>query len=89
MSDQDRPGRRQFEEALHRFRRARAAGRRPGRPAALDVQPTTPFELQILHQYNELRRDYEELKKRVDWLTLAILGAALTMVLERVFANGP
>jgi hypothetical protein len=51
----------------------------------LDLRPTTPFEQLILAEYQALRRDYEELKKRVDWLTLAIVGAALTLVLERVF----
>lgn len=51
----------------------------------LNLAPTTPFEQSILHHYEELRRDYEDLKKRVDWLTLSIVGAALTLVLETVF----
>lgn len=51
----------------------------------LNLAPTTPFEQAILHHYEELRRDYEDLKKRVDWLTLSIVGAALTLVLETVF----
>ncbi len=65
--------------ALQRRRNARTP-----RPP-LDLRPTTPFEQLILAEYQALRRDYEELKKRVDWLTLAIVGAALTMVLERLF----
>lgn len=68
--------------ALQRRREARAP--RSPRPP-LDLRPTTPFEQLILAEYQALRRDYEELKKRVDWLTLAIVGAALTMVLERLF----
>lgn len=51
----------------------------------LNMAPTTPFEQSILHHYEELRRDYEDLKKRVDWLTLSIVGAAITLVLETVF----
>jgi len=51
----------------------------------LNLAPTTPFEQAMLHHYEELRRDYEDLKKRVDWLTLSIVGAALTFVLETIF----
>lgn len=76
------------QELRHALRRLRGrSGDKTPRP--LDLRPTTPFEQAILHQYQELRRDYEELKKRVDWLTLAILGAALTMVLERIFLTPP
>ena len=87
MSEQQRSGARHLGQALSRFRQARrqaAAEGAQGPP--LDLRPTTPFELEILHQYTELRRDYEELKKRVDWLTMAIIAAALTLVLERIFA---
>ncbi|NLF64764.1 MAG: hypothetical protein GX579_09180 [Chloroflexi bacterium] len=73
------PGESRLKAALQRRRAARAP-----RPP-LDLRPTTPFEQLILAEYQSLRRDYEELKKRVDWLTLAIVGAALTMVLERLF----
>lgn len=83
VSDPDRPGRAQFAAALRRFRRRRPS--REPRPA-LDLRPTTPFEQEILHQYQELRRDFEDLKKKVDWLTVAIVGAALTLVLERIFS---
>ena len=34
-----------------------------------------------------VRRDYEDLKKRVDWLTISIVGAALTFVLETIFTR--
>jgi hypothetical protein len=67
-----------------RLRRAVRRRRRDEPRAPLDLRPTTPFEQQILAEYQALRRDYEELKKRVDWLTLAILGAALASVLERI-----
>lgn len=53
----------------------------------LNLAPTTPFEQSILHHYEELRRDYEDLKTRVDWLTISIVGAALTFVLEKVFTG--
>jgi hypothetical protein len=52
----------------------------------LDTGPTTPFEQAILYRYEELQRNYEDLKKRVDWLTLAIVGAALTFILETLFS---
>lgn len=51
----------------------------------LNLAPTTPFEQAILHHYEALRRDVEDLKKRVDWLTVSIVGAALTFVLETIF----
>jgi hypothetical protein len=70
-----------------RLRRAVRRRRPEAARAPLDLRPTTPFEQQILAEYQALRRDFEELKKRVDWLTLAILGAALASVLERVFAG--
>ena len=41
----------------------------------------------MLHHYEELRRDFEDLKKRVDWLTISIVGAALTFVLETIFSR--
>lgn len=66
-----------------RFRRA--LRRRPTPRPPLDLRPTTPFEQQILAHYEQLRRDFDDLKKRVDWLTVAIVGAALTLVLERLF----
>lgn len=78
------PGESRLRAALKRRREARA-------PHALlpplDLRPTTPFEQLILAEYQALRRDYEELKKRVDWLTLSIVGAALTLVLERLFGG--
>ena len=84
MTGPDRPGARKLRHALRRFRRRRKAADLPRPP--LDLRPTTPFEQEILHQYQELRRDFEDLKKKVDWLTIAIVGAALTMILERIFA---
>jgi hypothetical protein len=79
-------GERQLRAVLRergaRRRAAEAAGRVP-----LDLRPTTPFEQLILAEYEALRREFEELKKRVDWLTLAIVGAALGLVLERVFGG--
>jgi len=76
------PAEQKLRHALRRFRH-RSGDKAP---LPLDLRPTTPFEQAILHQYQELRRDYEELKKRVDWLTLAIVGAALTFVLETIFS---
>jgi hypothetical protein len=83
-----RAGEARLRAALQRRREARAAqhGQRETLPP-LDLRPTTPFEQLILAEFQALRRDYEELKKRVDWLTLAILGAALTLVLERVIGG--
>lgn len=77
------PGASRLRAALQR-RRLAAAAPPPARPP-LDLRPTTPFEQQILAEYQALRRDFEELKKRVDWLTLAIVGAALASLLERLF----
>lgn len=77
------PGASRLRAALQR-RRLTAAAPPPARPP-LDLRPTTPFEQQILAEYQALRRDFEELKKRVDWLTLAIVGAALASLLERLF----
>ncbi|HSM57444.1 MAG TPA: hypothetical protein VK879_14935 [Candidatus Sulfomarinibacteraceae bacterium] len=87
----------QTQEQADGERRLRRAARRIGprrqrsqrKPAAdpLNLEPTTPFEQAILHHYQELRRDYEDLKKRVDWLTISIVGAALTFVLETIFTR--
>jgi hypothetical protein len=83
-------GENRLRAALQRRREARASRPLPGRRheplPALDLRPTTPFEQLILAEYQALRRDYEELKKRVDWLTLAIVGASLTLVLENLFS---
>jgi hypothetical protein len=73
------PGEERLRQALRRHRHP------PGRPP-LDLRPTTPFEQQLLAHYEQLRRDFDDLKKRVDWLTVAIVGAALTLVLERIFS---
>ena len=80
-----RPGEQRFREAVRNLR----ARSRPAPAPPLNLSPTTPFEHAILSQYDELRRDFDDLKKRVDWLTLAIVGAALTLVLERIFTNPP
>ena len=74
-------GESKLREALRKLRPGAAPKREP-----LNLDPTTPFEQAILHQYEELRRDYEDLKKRVDWLTIAIVGAALTFILETLFS---
>lgn len=75
------PGASRLRAALQRRRLAAP----PPARQPLDLRPTTPFEQQILAEYQALRRDFEELKKRVDWLTLAIVGAALASLLERLF----
>jgi hypothetical protein len=80
------PGETRLRHAL-RSRAARQQ-RPPPRPP-LDLRPTTPFEQQLLAHYEQLRRDFDDLKKRVDWLTLAILGTALTFVIERVLSGSP
>ena len=54
-------------------------------PAPLDDRPTTPFELWVLYELQGLRQDLDDIKKRVDWLTLAIVGASLTFILETIF----
>ena len=74
-------GEEKLKAAIARLRKKRS----PRPPINLD--PTTPFEQAILHHYEELRRDVEDLKKRVDWLTVAIVGAALTFVLETIFSR--
>jgi hypothetical protein len=85
-----RPGETRFRRAvhrtaaLHRHRRREPRHRQPLPP--LDLRPTTPFEQQLLAHYEQLRRDFDDLKKRVDWLTVAIVGAALTFVLETLFS---
>lgn len=76
-----RPGETSFRASLRRLSDRGLPARTP-----LDLRPTTPFEQQILAHYEQLRRDFDDLKKRVDWLTVAIVGAALTLVLERVFS---
>jgi hypothetical protein len=81
---QHRPGETRFRAALNRHRDRREQ-RHAARPP-LDLRPTTPFEQQILAHYEQLRRDFDDLKKRVDWLTVAIVGAALSLVLERFFS---
>ena len=80
------PGERRLRAVVRQRGARRRAEKAEGR-APQDLRPTTPFEQQILAEYQALRREFEELKKRVDWLTLAIVGAALTMVLERVFGG--
>ena len=79
-----RPGESRLRAALQR-RRPPVARPPLGLRPPLDLRPTTPFEQQILAEYQALRRDFEELKKRVDWLTIAIVGAALASVLEWLF----
>ncbi len=75
-------GERKLRETLAALGRKQSQPREP-----ISLDPTTPFEQAILHHYEELRRDYEDLKKRVDWLTVAIVGAALTFVLETLFTR--
>lgn len=77
----NRGGEQRLRETLARL------GRRRRQRPPISLDPTTPFEQAILHHYEELRRDYEDLKKRVDWLTVAIVGAALTFVLETIFTR--
>lgn len=96
MADQEQKsgeGEARLRAAWRRFARQRTSEPRPerwryakGNIPPLDTGPTTPFEQAILHRYEELQRNYEDLKKRVDWLTLAIVGAALTFILETLFS---
>lgn len=60
---------------------------REPKPALLDDRPTTPFELWVLYELQGLRQDLDDIKKRVDWLTLAIVGASLTFILETIFSG--
>lgn len=84
-------GERRLRSAARRIGQAiRPGGEQSESRRAVDpfnLEPTTPFEQAILHHYQELRRDYEDLKKRVDWLTISIVGAALTFVLETIFTR--
>lgn len=81
----DSQGEARLRNATRRLRQAAATTADKQHKQPLNLAPTTPFEQAILHHYEALRRDYEDLKKRVDWLTISIVGAALTFVLETVF----
>ena len=69
-----------------RLREALGRHRTPAPRPPLNLEPTTPFEQQILAQVREMRRDVDEMKKRLDWLTITIVGAALTFILETLLS---
>lgn len=77
-----REGERKLRAAFQRLGR----GQRASAPAPLDPRPTNAFELWAVNELKGLRQDVDDIKKRVDWLTLAIVGASLTFILETIFS---
>ena len=67
-------GEERFRAALARLRRM------PRAPAALEVEPTNPWEIMIAERLQALRCDVDRLQTRLWWLFALILGAAVANV---------
>ncbi len=75
-----RPGERRFHHALQNLRRP------PTHPQPISIEPSNPLEAILIERLRQLEADIQELKTRVNWLILAIVGACLTFILKTLFA---
>ena len=96
----DRPGEQKLKHALRNLRPG-VLNLRPGvlnlRPGALNlrpppayqqpisIEPSNPLEAILIERIQQLEADIQELKTRVNWLILAIVGACLTFILKTLF----
>jgi hypothetical protein len=89
----DRPGEQKLKHALRNLRpgvlnlRPGALNLRP--PPAyqqpISIEPSNPLEAILIERIQQLEADIQELKTRVNWLILAIVGACLTFILKTLF----
>jgi hypothetical protein len=48
--------------------------------AALNLEPSNPFEVAVAERLKALQADMDEIRTRVNWLLTFIVGAAVTNV---------
>ena len=71
-----RHGERKLRQALRNLRRP------PSQPKPISIEPSNPLEALLIERLRQLEADIQELKTRVNWLILAIVGACLTFILK-------
>jgi len=64
----------------------RSRRRPPSHPQPISIEPSNPLEALLIERLRQLEADIQELKTRVNWLILAIVGACLTFILKTLFA---
>ena len=82
----DRPGEQKLKHALRNLRPGALNLRPP--PAyqqPISIEPSNPLEAILIERIQQLEADIQELKTRVNWLILAIVGACLTFILKTLF----
>jgi hypothetical protein len=57
----------------------------PAYPQPISIEPSNPLEAILIERIQQLEADIQELKTRVNWLILAIVGACLTFILKTLF----
>jgi hypothetical protein len=75
-----RRGERQLRQAIRNLRRPAS------RPQPISIEPSNPLEALLIERLRQLEADIQELKTRVNWLILAIVGACLTFILKTLLA---
>ena len=72
-------GERRLRQALQNLRRP------PSHPKPINIEPTNALEALLIERIQQLESDIQELKTRVNWLILAIVGACLTFITKTLF----
>ena len=82
----DRPGEQKLKHALRNLRSGALNLRPPpAYPQPISIEPSNPLEAILIERIQQLEADIQELKTRVNWLILAIVGACLTFILKTLF----
>jgi hypothetical protein len=74
-------GEQRLRAALRKLRPG-SGNREPQRAdaAALNLEPSNPFEVAVAERLKALQADVDEIRTRVNWLLTFIVGAAVTNV---------
>jgi hypothetical protein len=73
-------GEKKLRQAIRNRRRP------PSHPQPISIEPSNPLEALLIERLRQLEADIQELKTRVNWLILAIVGACLTFILKTLLA---
>jgi hypothetical protein len=76
-------GERKLRQALRNLRPGALNRRRPPtHQQPISIEPSNPLEAILIERLRRLDADIQELKTRVNWLILAIVGACLTFIFK-------
>ena len=72
--DNHLPGERQLRHVIHKLRRPSPE------PKPISIAPTNALEAILIERIQQLEAEVQDLKSRVNWLILAIVGACITFI---------